>query len=77
MFKLIMLSLCSVLGNTPAPMSDMSSANSGHVNFTLSQTNNSASVILEIWNEIVTAPNGKQPQRLNGKLYLINQNIYS
>lgn len=79
MLKTIILALSCVLGNEhgEVPHSDKSAADSGRVNFTLSETNNNSSVVLELWNEVVTQPNGETPQRLNGKLYLINQNIFS
>jgi hypothetical protein len=34
-------------------------------------------VILELWNEKLAAPGYNMQHRLNGKLYLINQDIYA
>ena len=73
MFKFIILSLATAL------VQGASSIQGVKTNFTLSQTSTNTSsslVILELWSETLAAPSNAVQQRLNGKIYLINQDIY-
>jgi hypothetical protein len=60
-----------------AVLADHSSTASSRVNYTLSESKTNSSVVLELWNELIILANGEKTQRLNGKVYLINQYIFS
>ena len=65
-----------MISDTDHVETDLSHATSTKTNFTLSQYNGQTT-ILELWSELLPMPNGKTQQRLDGKLYIMNANLYS
>lgn len=55
---------------------DLSHSTSTKTNFTLSEYMGQTT-ILELWSELLPLPDGGTQQRLDGKLYILNANLYS
>jgi hypothetical protein len=58
------------------PNTDLSHSTSTKTNFTLSEYQGQTT-ILELWSELLPLPDGNTQQRLDGKLYILNANLYS